>query len=468
MEAARWLLTRLLGALYALAFANAAVQWRGLLGDRGLLPVRAHLRTLDTRQTPTLFAWRYSDDLAIRLAWTGAALSVLLTVGLPQQGPWWVTTVLWLLLWGLYLSLVNVGQIWYAFGWELILLEAGFLAAFLGGDADAVSWPAILMVRWLLFRVEVGAGLIKLRGDPCWRDLTCLRYHHETQPIPGPLSWWAHTRPDWWHRVEVAANHVVQLVLPFGLFLPQPVAGICGTAIIVTQCWLVLTGNFAWLNAVTIVLALSAIPDGWLPGVPTGTAADGPGALTWVAVVAAAVTVVLSVEPVRNLLSPAQRMNTRHNRLGLVGSYGAFGSVTRTRIELTVEGTRAEDPDDPDADWQPYRFRGKPGEPDRRPPQIAPWHLRLDWLMWFAGLGGRIHDRWLLRLVDALLAGTPEVVRLLRHDPFGDRPPRWIRVRRERYRFTTPQVHRSTGDWWTITPLGVLLPPRRRAGVDEE
>jgi hypothetical protein len=40
----------------------------------------------------------------------------------------------------------------------------------------------LILLRWLLFRLEFGAGLIKMRGDRCWRDLTCLYYHHETQP----------------------------------------------------------------------------------------------------------------------------------------------------------------------------------------------------------------------------------------------------------------------------------------------
>src|SRR4029077_3461087 len=83
----------------------------------------------------------------------------------------------------------------------------------------------IVPSRWPPSRVEFGAGLIKMRGDRCWRDLTCLYYHHETQPIPGPLSWYFHHLPKPLHRVEVAGNHVAQLVVPFLLFAPQPVAG---------------------------------------------------------------------------------------------------------------------------------------------------------------------------------------------------------------------------------------------------
>ena len=118
---------------------------------------------------------------------------------------------MWLALWVLYLSIVNVGQTWYSFGWESLLLETGFLTIFLGNDDVAPPVLTMWLVRWLLFRVEFGAGLIKMRGDPCWRDLTCLYYHHETQPMPGPLSWFFHHLPKPLHRIEVAGNHFAQL-----------------------------------------------------------------------------------------------------------------------------------------------------------------------------------------------------------------------------------------------------------------
>ncbi|CAM5382060.1 hypothetical protein SANTM175S_00335 [Streptomyces antimycoticus] len=81
---------------------------------------------------------------------------------------------------------------WYGFGWESLLLESGFLAVCLGNEHTAPPVLILWLLRWLLFRVEFGAGLIKIREDRCWRDLTCLYYHHETQPMPGPLSWFFH------------------------------------------------------------------------------------------------------------------------------------------------------------------------------------------------------------------------------------------------------------------------------------
>ncbi|MCY1077279.1 lipase maturation factor family protein [Archangium lansingense] len=141
------------------------------------------------------------------------------------------------------------------------LPRRSFLAAFLGPAWSAVPSPILWLFRWLLFRVEFGAGLIKTRGDPCWRELTCLYYHHETQPMPNPLSWYFHRLPGPLHRLEVLGSHFAQLVAPLMLFFPQPIASFAGLVIVITQAWLVLSGNFSWLNFVTLVLAASAFDD---------------------------------------------------------------------------------------------------------------------------------------------------------------------------------------------------------------
>ncbi len=231
-ELAGLVLRRGLGVVYVLAFLIAANQFRPLLGERGLLPVPRLLSQTRFWQTPSVFHLYYSDRFAAVLSWTGAVLGVGVVLGVPEAGPPALSLVVWLCLWAMYLSFVNVGQTFYGFGWETLLCEAGFLAAFLGPADVAPPTIVILAFRWLLFRLEFGAGLIKLRGDPCWRDLTCLHYHHETQPLPGPLSWYFHHLPKPIHRLEVVGNHVCQLVVPFGLFAPQPVAGLAALAIL--------------------------------------------------------------------------------------------------------------------------------------------------------------------------------------------------------------------------------------------
>ena len=415
-------------------------------------------------QAPSLFHLRYSDRLLALVGWTGAALAAAAVAGLPEQGPAWLSLLVWLALWGLYLSIVNVGQTFYAFGWETLLLEAGFLAAFLGPAGTVPPAPVLWLFRWLLFRVEFGAGLIKLRGDRCWRDLSCLDYHHETQPLPGPLSWFFHHLPRPLHRVEVLANHATQLLVPFGLFAPQPVARVAGLAVVVTQSWLLLSGNFSWLNLITIVLATASLDDALLgalaPVAPPAALAD-PAGWQRAAVVALTVLVgLLSIRPAGNLVARRQLMNASFDPLRLVNTYGAFGAITRVRHEVVLEGTEAATPG-PATSWREYQFKAKPGDPRRRPRQVAPYHLRLDWLMWFAAMSPPAAHPWILPLVIRLLENDPATLKLLGPNPFPGRPPQVIRARLYRYRYTTPAERRRGGAWWVRELVGEYLPPLR-------
>jgi hypothetical protein len=457
----RLLFQRALAGVYLVAFVAAARQFRPLMGERGLLPVPVHLRRVSFKEAPSLFRWHYSDGFFAAVAWAGAALSAAVAAGAADAVPLGVATGMWAVLWVLYLSIVNVGQLWYGFGWESLLLETGFLAVFLGNENTAPPVLVLWLLRWLLFRVEFGAGLIKWRGDTCWRDLTCLYYHHETQPMPGPLSWYFHHLPRRVHRMETAANHVTQLIVPFALFAPQPAAGVAAAVMIVTQLWLVLSGNFAWLNWLTIVLALPALDT---PGLTAPR--HHPGTPLWFAGLVCAVTAlvaVLSWWPVRNLLSSRQQMNRSFTSLHLVNTYGAFGSVTRNRYEIVLEGTE-DAVDGPATVWHEYEFPGKPGAPGRLPRQFAPYHLRLDWLMWFAALSPAYAGAWFPRLVDRLLEGDEATLGLLRHNPFPGTPPARVRALVYRYRFTTRQERRETGDWWHRTRVRELRPPVPRAG----
>ncbi|BBX84920.1 lipase maturation factor family protein [Mycolicibacterium aubagnense] len=451
----RLVLERGIAGVYLIAFICAARQFRALLGEHGMLPIPRYLAAVSFRQAPSIFHWHYSDRFFATVAWFGAALSVALVAGAGDLVPLWVAMLMWLLLWVLYLSIVNVGQRWYAFGWESLLLEAGFLAVFLGNDAVAPPVLVIWLARWLVFRAEFGAGLIKLRGDRCWRDLTCLYYHHETQPMPGPLSWFFHHLPRPLHRVEVAVNHVTQLVVPFGLFAPQPVATVAGGIVVITQLWLVISGNYAWLNWLTMVLAFSAIAG------PVPAPSAQPAAPAWFMALVIAfgvLVVVLSYWPVRNLISPRQRMNASFNSLHLVNTYGAFGSIGRIRREVVIEGT--DEPEITDHTlWKEYEFNGKPGAVGHLPRQWAPYHLRLDWMMWFAAISPTYGRQWFAGLLERLLLGDPATLKLLRHNPFPDSPPRYVRAQTFRYRYTTPRELRQDRVWWRRTLEGQYFPP---------
>ncbi|QCB95474.1 lipase maturation factor family protein [Cellulomonas shaoxiangyii] len=467
---ARAVVQRGVAAVYVLAFVAVLRQFRPLLGERGLLPVPAFTARVPFRAAPSLFHRWFSDRLVAVVGWVGVLVALTLVAGLPQQGPPWLPLLAFGVLWALYLSVVNVGQVFYGFGWESLLLEAGFLVAFLGSDEVAPPVTVLVLLWWLVLRLELGAGLIKWRGDPAWRDLTALYYHHETQPMPGPLSRLFHLLPRPLHRVEVLANHVTQLVVPFGLLVPGPVASTAAAVMVVTQLWLVLSGNFAWLNWLTIVLACAAIDDAswrWALGlvgvdVRVAPAAGDPPVRFVVVVLAVTVLCVwLSRHPLRNLLSRNQAMNAAFNVWHLVNAYGAFGSITRRRTEVVVEGTRDAEPTT--ATWHEYEFRGKPGDVRRLPRQYAPYHLRLDWGMWFLAIGSSAQLRWFVPFLGRLLEADRATLRLLAHDPFGGEPPRWVRAHLYRYRFATPAEHREIGQRWVREDDGLMVDAVDRA-----
>ena len=449
-----------LALVYLIAFVVAANQFVPLLGENGILPAPLFIQQVPFSAAPSVFYLFPRDAAFTGAAGLGIALSLVALAGLSERRGGLLSALTWGTLWALYLSFVNVGQVFYGFGWETMLLEAGFLAIFLGGRRTEPSVIVIFLIRWMLFRTMFGAGLIKIRGDSCWRDLSCLFYHYETQPIPNPLSWYFHWLPKSVHRFGVAFNHFAELVVPFAYFAPQPLAALAGLITIFFHLWLMASGNFSFLGLLTMVLAISTLDDRLLRRcLPRASSAmPRPSRVHRYATIALlAVVAFLSIPTVVNLLSPRQAMNTSYDPLHLVNSYGAFGSITRPRYEVVVEGTSAE-AIGPGAEWREYRFKAKPGELDRKPPQIAPYHLRLDWLMWFCGFTPWYREPWFVNFTAKLLQNDETTLSLMAGNPFPGKPPRFVRALLYEYRFTTPEERRRTGNWWARELRGDYFP----------
>lgn len=451
----RYLLHRALGFVYLLAFLCALNQFIPLAGEHGLLPAPEFLRITPLRLAPTLFRLAPTDAAFRAAAWLGIALSSLMAFGLASRYGAALTAAVWALIWFLYLSFVIAGQAFYSFGWESVLLEAGFLAIFLGSDTVAVQPISLWLLRWLEFRTVFGAGLARIRGDSCWRNLTCLDYHFETQPAPGPLSWYFHHAPTWAHHSAALLVGFSELIVPFGYLLPQPYASVAGLFTIGFQLLMMMSGNLAWLNLLVIVLALPLLT------FPASERSLRLPSLLHRAVVGALglLMIVLSArDPVRNMLSPNQANRSRFTALHLAGTFGVFDFVNRNRFEVVLEGS-AEPYLTPTTQWREYEFQGKPGKTSRRPPLIAPYHLRLDWQMWSAAAGEYYSQPWFLPLVARLLQNDAATLSLLGRNPFPAKPPRLIRAILYRYEFTSPEERRQTGDWWRRERVGEWLAP---------
>jgi len=471
----RFVILRLLGLIYAVAFLVAINQIVPLIGANGLLPLPLFLdRVRDALgsslagflRVPSLFWVIHSDTALIVVGWIGFVLSCFVVAG-------YANAILLGILWFLYMSFVHIGQDWYGYGWEVQLLETGFLAIFLCPLLDGRPFPRrppptviFWLFRALIFRIMLGSGLIKIRGDESWRNLTALYYHFETQPIPNGLSRWFYFLPRGVLRFGTLFNHAAELVAPWFVFWPRVGRYIAGSVIIAFQIVIILSGNLSFLNWVTIVPALACFDDAiWAKILPARLSRRAIQASASASISRpmqrtswglAVIVALLSVQPLLNVLSAHQIMNTSYDPLDLVNSYGAFGTVGRDRFNIVFEGTDSFFPDEK-ADWKPYPYKGLPVALDRRPPQIAPYQLRLDWQMWFAAMGTPRQYPWTLNLVWKLLHNDPETLSLFSANPFPEKPPRYVRAVWYRYKFAPPGKPGRL--WWNRDEEQIWLPP---------
>ncbi len=476
---ARWVFLRLLGAIYLAAFASLWMQVDGLLGSHGILPigeflgqVREQLGDRGFLAVPTLCWLSPGDGMLHLLCATGCAASVLLILNLAPAAMLALLFVSWL-------SLQAVGQDFLAFQWDILLLEAGFLALWLAplglrpGAGAAPPRPARWLLAWLLFRLMFASGAVKLlSGDPLWRGLTALTVHYQTQPIPTPAAWYAHQLPPSFHVLCCRLLFGIELGAPFLIAAPRP-ARLGGVALLVLlQALILLTGNYAYFNWLTLGLILLLLDDAAWPAWLRTRLRPVAGAREWPAAVTLPVAVLLAVSSLVGFTGqmrlpvswprPARSLYETCTGFRVTGGYGLFAVMTPTRPEIILEGS------DDGAAWKAYEFRDKPGDPRRAPPLVAPHQPRLDWQMWFAALGPYQQSPWFIRFAVKVLEGEPEVLALLAANPFPAEPPRYVRAVVRVYRFTDWRERRATGAWWSRSEPRPWLPPislnRRGAG----
>uniref|UniRef100_A0A8D2MAP4 Lipase maturation factor n=1 Tax=Zonotrichia albicollis TaxID=44394 RepID=A0A8D2MAP4_ZONAL len=282
-------------------------------------------------------------------------------------------------------------------------------------------------------------GLIKIRGDRCWRELTCMDYHYETQPVPNPISYFMHRSPWWFHRFETLVNHFIELLVPFLLLLGRRMVILHGLLQILFQvsCSSFLSLRFCLLHFSGSVLN-SFMERPVQGGTPMPGGISKPcGCGTW-------------------------------GHLGSVVALAVVGEhITKERTEVILQGTSSLDPNDPTAVWEEFEFKCKPGDLRRRPCLISPYHYRLDWLMWFAAFQTYEQNEWIIHLAGKLLAQEEETLSLLATNPFAGRdPPRWIRGEHFRYKFSQPGgKHARDGKWWIRKRIGPYFPPVNLQGL---
>ncbi len=485
----RWLFLRIFGIVLFGAFISFASQISGLIGANGILPAGQFLKSVSQQlgffeqiwRFPTLGWLSASEGFLHFLAYGGAILAFLVVFDVFTR---------WALLGALifYLSLIVVGQDFMSYQWDALLIEAGVLGLFLQMRSTASVW----LFRLLLFKFVLLAGATKLMsGDAAWRDLTALNFHYFTQPIPNPLAWYIHQLPAWFDKASVLLTFLVQLGVVWLIWLPRRARFVAAGGIALLEMGIFLTGNYTFLNILTIAMtlfllddrALQAIsPQRWFAAWRRWSLRISFGRMPRFGYIFLAVLVILNLLVVSGVFfgklpQPARAAVTFVRPWKIVNSYGLFADITTKRPELIVEGSRDGEK------WKAYEFTYKPGDLTEMPAQVAPHQPRLDWQMWFAALttldrsaaegkekiiqsssDGQSelpyqYNRWFIRFVQKLLQGSPAVTGLMEHNPFPHNPPRYIRVVLYDYKFTTFSERDKSGRWWKRERLGLYLSP---------
>ena len=476
----RRLLLAGIGVVYACAFVSLGVQLPGLVGEGGILPnadffaAVARAEHLGFTNFPSLCFGEGCSDTELSALWiAGGVASLLLVVGVAPllAAPMCFVS---------YLSLVHAGQRFLGFQWDLLLLETGFLALLLvparAWGPRSAAWrappspAAWLLARWLLFRLMLASGAVKLlSNDPTWWEFEALAYHFETQPLPTPTSWWAHQLPDVVLRAGTVATLLLELGVPFLYWGPRRLRLLGFSLTLLLMLTIGGTGSYGFFNLATGVLCISLLEDrdlpvrlrAWLflpgdapPPRPHALAARIThgirGAFVLVLALLALVPLCDSLGLGARLPGPLLSAYASARGFKIVNNYGLFARMTTERPELFVEGSTDG------RSWHAYAFRWKPGDPAQAP-RAAYLHMpRLDWQMWFAALRGR-PPAWLVAFCARLLQGSPEVLALLEDDPFPEGPPRFVRVVSYDSRFSDWEQRRASGHWWQRGPGRQIL-----------
>jgi hypothetical protein len=455
----QWIFLRLLAAIYIVAFGSLAAQGPGLIGSRGILSAHDYLTRIAANfgpmryvALPTAFWWNSSDPVLAGAAYAGIALGALALFGRVER-------IAFFGCWVLYLSFSSAAQEFLSYQWDSLLLEAGFLAIFFGRSASGIRTVAWLY-RWLVFRLYFLSGFVKLGShDPTWRNLTALRYHFHTQPLPTVFAWYADKLPAGILRGATFATLAIELAAPFLIFTPRRLRQAGAFAMLALQLLIFITGNYAFFNLLTMALTIFLFDDQALPRwrvgfSPRGASATPPESeakasrglkpalqsriglalLTGLLLTLGITRIFETVEG--GAPAPLSALARVLGPFQIVNPYGLFAVMTTTRTEIIVEGS------DDGETWQAYEFRYKPGPPDRAPRWVQPHQPRLDWQMWFAALGNYQSNPWFIGFALRLLQGSPDVLGLMEKDPFAGRRPRFIRAEAYDYRFSDWETRR--------------------------
>jgi hypothetical protein len=479
---------KLLAVIFGIAWLSLGAQVHTLIGSRGLLPLAPFIdavrsRDLSLFDVPTIFLWASSDAALTAGIGAGLALAAAAFFGLAPRLCFGLSTLL-------YLSYATAGRTFLSFQWDNLLLECGALAALLPRDAKA-RWAHVLF-RVLLFKLYWESGLAKWQSPiHDWHDGSAMTFYYETAPLPTRLAHAAHALPSIWHHIEGWLTLVLELAVPLAIFGPRwarlsAFAAFTGFQVVNAatanygffcylsgalhvfllgdrdlaraRAWIErrvggLRRSRAWLRSVRLFVrrrARALVSLQSLRRRPRWLVARRSAALVaclaYVGLSGIEGVIRFGGEAGRSLATATSGLRELYTPLRLVNNYHLFAAITRERIEPEVQTSDGQT-------WIAHDLRYKPGDVTRPPPLIAPHQPRVDFQLWFYGLG---HSRGIPAYVRGLLENVcrdPGAVSDLFEAPLPAAPAS-ARMTFWRYRFTTPAERRATGAWWSRTWVG--------------
>jgi hypothetical protein len=458
------LFPRLMGIIYFFSLGSFLFQIRGLIGERGILPVKAYLNPFQQRWgkrrfywIPTVFWLNSSDQALMFITGLGTFLAILLTLGVY---PFLMLPLLFLI----HLSIISVGQDFLSFGWEMFFLETSCHAFLLSLTSvpNLVVWISVYL---LIFRFHIQAGTSKLLSrEPVWRNLTALAYHYQTQPLPNTIAWYLHKFPLWFHKLSTLMTLLIEIVLPFAIFGPKELQLTAFLGFFFLQFVVWLSGNYSYLNHLTVVLVSLLINDSYLQfffSLPDTSLTSEY--LDFFLYTAGSIMIFLQLLRLYHHFSHNKKVGRILSYIEpfhIANRYGIFAVMTTTRYEIVIEGSHDK------KEWKEYIFFYKPSEITHRPRRVSPYQPRIDWQAWFLPFEEFNSRIWFQNLLYRLLEGSPQVLSLLKFNPFPDKPPLFIRAIVYIYEFSDRKTKQSKGEWWRRTYVGPYSPVLYRKKVN--
>eukprot|EP01084_Bolivina_argentea_P160644 279711_1 len=389
-----------------------------------------------------------------------------------------------------YLSLIQISGDFLGLQSDSNLVETNFVMFICSIFNTRYPVINIIILRWLAFRTMLACGLCKWNGSRMWKNLTAMIHHYYTQPLPNPISYYIHNCPRWFHEISVFMTFVIEGPLCFLAFGPSwarylAFIGFEGINLLINT-----TGNYGFIGALNMTENMSFLDDNamfkrfndykkqmdeiniisvhwrwweWIL-IPIAVSIMYLYVISsWIPLCGTSKKYELPYQT-----NKLEQMYGKFHKYRLMNYYAKFGSMHEGRYEFVLEGSNNN------RTWRKYEFLFKPST-SRQIPAIVPLHVpRLDWRTWFLPLYWKRYrtysyssyepPNWWYKLEEKLKINQPEILKVIKYNPFPIAGPKYIRTYVHKFDFTEWEQRYDNQDrgentrrvWWITRPQSPL------------